>query len=165
MFSPRNCRRLPAAPSESPKLIARASRTSFFRHLSNPAGYRNRFLGSRRLGYPDGIDRPFIRSSMLANSRRVKGLSAGSPPRAGEVGGKCSGDLPCSGDFRSPAGSFTSPVVSTEPTSILEWRIYSCVPRYVRSVAPVKCKSHTSRLAGMYAPPASLRCRPAPEDQ
>ena len=32
--------------------------------------------GVRRLGYPDGSDSPFIRPSMLANSRRVRWLSA-----------------------------------------------------------------------------------------
>ena len=61
---------------ESQKLIAWASRTSFFRYLSIPVGYRNHFLGCRRLGYPEGSDSPSIRPSMLANSRRVRWLSA-----------------------------------------------------------------------------------------
>ena len=74
--SPRYCQRLPAALSESQKLIAWASRTSFFRHLSIPVEYRNHFLGCRRLGYPDGSDSPSIRPSMLANSRRLRWLSA-----------------------------------------------------------------------------------------
>ncbi len=63
---------------ESQKLIAWASRISFFRHLPIPVGYRNHFLGCRRLGYPDGSDSPSIRSSMLANKRLVKWLSASS---------------------------------------------------------------------------------------
>ena len=61
---------------ESQKLIAWASRTSFFRYLSIPVGYRNHFLGCRRLGYPEGSDSPSIRPSMLANSRRLRWLSA-----------------------------------------------------------------------------------------
>ena len=61
---------------ESQKLIAWASRTSFFRYLSISVGYRNHFLGCRRLGYPEGSDSPSIRPSMLANSRRVRWLSA-----------------------------------------------------------------------------------------
>ncbi len=63
---------------ESQKLIAWASRISFFRHLPIPVGYRNHFLGCRRLGYPDGSDSPSIRPSMLANKRLVKWLSASS---------------------------------------------------------------------------------------
>ena len=61
---------------ESQELIAWASRTSFFRYLSIPVGYRNHCLGCRRLGYPEGSDSPSIRPSMLANSRRLRWLSA-----------------------------------------------------------------------------------------
>ncbi len=64
--------------SESQKPIALASRTSFFRHLSIPGGYRNRFLRCHSLGYPDGVDSPSIRPSMLAIKRLVKWLSASS---------------------------------------------------------------------------------------
>ena len=64
--------------SGSQKPIALASRTSFFRHLSIPGGYRNRSLRCHSLVYPDGVDSPSIRPSMLAIKRLVKWLSASS---------------------------------------------------------------------------------------